>query len=137
MSELDNDLYQLILWEELLVSLIDRVEIRHDSVELADLIEHQGLLRVRRLEVIEAYHKSLIEILTTCDEVTTFIGKITMLEDEIGRRQSRCDVFEKTHFDNIVWFDYQGFSDQLRQNVRNKICRELEISQQVLKFLPS
>ena len=60
-----------------------------------------------------------------------------MLEDEIGRRQSRCDVFEKTHFDNIVWFDYQGFSDQLRQNVRNKICRELEISQQVLKFLPS
>ena len=34
MSELDNDLYQLILWEERLVSLIDRVEIGHDSVEI-------------------------------------------------------------------------------------------------------
>ena len=137
MSELDNDLYQLILWEELLVSLIDRVEIRHDSVELADLIEHQGLLRVRRLEVIEAYHESLIEILTACEVVTTFIGKINMLRDEIGRRQSRRDVFEKTYFDNIVWFDFQGFSYELRQNVRNENCRELEISQQVLKFLPS
>ena len=91
-------------------------------------ILHQGLLRLGRLEVIEAYHENLIEIITACDEVTTFISKISMLEGEIYRRQSRRDVFEKTYYDNIKWFDYQGFSNELYQNVRNESYRELEIT---------
>ena len=85
MSELDNDLYQLILWEESLVSLIDS-------------IGHQGLLGLRRLEEIESYHESLIEIITACDEVTAFISTIGMFRDEIDSRRSRRDVFKKNAF---------------------------------------
>ena len=34
------------------------------------------------------------------------------------------------------WYDYQGFSNELYQNVRNESYTELEITNQVLKFLP-
>ena len=44
--------------------------------------------------------------------------RIELLRAEINRRQSRRDVIEKTRYEGLVWFDYQGFSNELYQNVR-------------------
>ena len=44
--------------------------------------------------------------------------RIELLTAEISRRLSRHDVFKKTRYEGIVWFDYQGFSNELYQNVR-------------------
>ena len=60
-----------------------------------------------------------------------------MLRAVISRRHSRRDMFKKTRYEGIVWFDYQGFSNELYQNVKYERQTELEITNQVLKFLPS
>ena len=63
--------------------------------------------------------------------------RIELLRAQISKRQSRRDVFKKTRYEGMICFDYQGFSNELYQNVRFESHIELKITYQVLKFLPS
>ena len=53
MTNLDRDLYDLILWEERIVSFINSIQRGRDPVYLADYTEYQ-LGGFRRLKVIKA-----------------------------------------------------------------------------------
>ena len=44
--------------------------------------------------------------------------RIELLRAEISRRQSRRGMFKKMQYEGIIWFDYQGFSDELYHNVK-------------------
>ena len=136
MTNLDRNLYNLILWEELVVSFINNIQRGREPVYLADHIDYQWG-GVRRLEVIKADWGNLTKIIKACNEIRSYNVRIELLRDEVRKRQSRRDVFEKTRYEGMLCFDYQGFSNELYQNVRFESHIELKITYQVLKFLPS
>ena len=135
MSNFDRDLYDLILGEERVVSFINSIQIGRDLVYLADYTTYQWS-GVRRLEVIKADQENLSKIIEACNEVMVHNVGIKSLRAEIRRRQSRRNVFEKTQYKGMVWLNYQVFSNELYHNVRYESQTELEITNQVLKFLP-
>ena len=68
MTNLDRNLYNLILWEECVVSLIITIQNGRDPVYSADCTEHQWG-GVRRLEVIEADRKNFTKIIEAYNEI--------------------------------------------------------------------
>ena len=114
MLNLDRDLYDLILWEERVDSFINSIQRGRDPVYLSDYTEYQWD-GVSRLEVIKANQENLTKIIKSCNEIMAYNVGIELLRAEISRRQSRREVFKKTRYEGIVWFDYQGFSNELYQ----------------------
>ena len=88
-------------------------------------------------KIIRADQENLTKIIEACNEIMAYNVRIELLRAEISRRPSRRDMFEKPRYEGTVWSDYQGFSNELYQNVRYESQKELEITNHVLKFLPS
>ena len=130
MSCLDNDLYQLILWEGRVANRLTRLPWFLDDHFLYDWPTY------RCIEVIDEARENLEDIITACNEIIDFNVEIDLLRAEINKRQSRRDRFEKTQFDKNVWFEYQGFSNERYQVVLRETFKHLNIIQKVLKYLP-
>ena len=130
MSCLDNDLYQLILWEGRVANRLTRLPCFLDDHFLYDWPTY------RCIEVIDEARENLEDIITACNEIIDFNVEIDLLRAEINKRQSRRDRFEKTQFDKNVWFEYQGFSNERYQVVLRETFKHLNIIKNVLKYLP-
>ena len=139
MLDLENDLIELILWEEQVVSFIKNIQRERDGFYriLADDYKKSQWGEVRRLKVFWTDKENLTKIIEACNEVMAYNVRIELLRAEISRRPSRREMFEKPRYEGTVWSDYQGFSNELYQNVRYESQKELEITNHVLKFLPS
>ena len=120
---LDRDSYDLILCEGRVVSFIYSIQRGRDPVYLVDYKEYQWG-GVRRLEVFKADQENLTKSIEACNEFMTYV-RIKFLRAEISRRQSRRDVFAKTRYEGVVWFEFQGFRNELYQNVRYESHKEL------------
>merc|ERR1719427_124247 len=88
-------------------------------------------------KIIRRDQENLTKIIEACNEIMAYNVRIELLRAEISRRPSRREMFEKPRYEGTVWSDYQGFSNELYQNVRYESQKELEITEHVLKFLPS
>ena len=64
-----------------------------------------------RIEAIESNRIFLKNVKRACYEIIELNLKIDLLTAEISKRQSRCDMLEKTQYKKKVRFKYQGFND--------------------------
>ena len=99
----DNDLYQLILWEERVANRLECLPwflLNHKDYEWG---------KYRSIEVIDEARKNLEVIITACNKIIDFNLETDLLTAEINKRQSRRDIFEKTQFEKKCMFRLPRF----------------------------